>query len=95
VTVRGRFWIVVWSAYVLLVLAGVVARQTAAWVTAGDLNALREEHRLLDVTRNDLIRRIRQARSRAVLVSRAERLGLSLPPDSQVVELGLPDPVAR
>jgi hypothetical protein len=46
----------------------------------------------LEGQRADLERRVRAARSRTVLVPRAQRLGLRLPSDSEIVLLPAPAP---
>lgn len=82
----------VWLAFILAVLAWVVTRQTSAVVTARELNSLREQRVTLEARRADLLRRIRRAESRAVLVPKAESLGLHLPGDSEMVRLTVPGP---
>lgn len=79
-----------WLAFVLAVLLWVLARQTSAFVMAGELEELREERSMLDGTKAELLRRIREAESRAVLVPRAETLGLRFPTDSEIVILEAP-----
>lgn len=88
---RGRIWIALWLGLVLTVLAWVVARQTSAVVTAAALERARAERSLLEGRRAEALRRIREAESRAVLVPRAESLGLRLPDDSAIVILQAPD----
>ena len=79
-----------WLLSILGVLAWVVARQTAAHVTATELRRVQEERSALEARRADLLHRIRSASSRAVLVPRAESLGLRLPADSEIVILRFP-----
>ncbi|NIN11394.1 MAG: hypothetical protein GTN62_07800 [Gemmatimonadales bacterium] len=79
-----------WLLFVLAVLAWVVARQTSAVVTAGEVEQLRNRRSYLEAERAELLRRIRKAASRAVLVPRAESLGLRLPVDSEIVILQAP-----
>ena len=76
-----------WLLYFLGVLALVVARQTSSVVAASELRTLQEEHRILTSQRNDLVIRIREGRSRARLIPKAEDLGLRLPTDSEIVTL--------
>ena len=92
---RGRLWIALWLGFVLGVLAWVVARQTSAVVTAAELERLRNERSVLEGRRAELLRRLREAESRAVLVPRAESLGLRLPDDSSIVILQAPEPRER
>ncbi|UCF41074.1 MAG: hypothetical protein JSW43_01680 [Gemmatimonadota bacterium] len=87
---RGRVWVTLWLVFVLAILAWVVARQTSAVVSAGELDELRNERSLLEARRAELLRRIREAESRAVLVPRAESLGLRMPADSEIVILSTP-----
>lgn len=89
---RGRFWALLWLGFVLVVLAWVVTRQTSAVVTARELNALREQRVTLESRRAELLQRLRRAESRAVLVPKAESLGLHLPRDSEMVRITLPQP---
>ncbi len=81
---RGRFWVGVWLLVMLGTLAWVVARQTSAVVAASDLAESRTIRSVLEAERATLLRRIREAESRAVLVPRAESLGLRLPADSEI-----------
>jgi hypothetical protein len=92
---RGRVWVTLWLVFVLAILAWVVARQTSAVVSAGELDELRNQRSLLEARRAELLRRIREAESRAVLVPRAEALGLRLPTDSEIVILPAPPPGER
>lgn len=84
---RGRAWVALWLLYFLGVLAVVVARQTSAVVAATELRTLQEERLVLESRRNELLIRIREGRSRASLIPRAEDLGLRLPVDSEIVTL--------
>lgn len=84
-----------WLVFVLAILAWVVARQTSAVVSASELDELRGQRSLLEARRAELLRRIREAESRAVLVPRAESLGLRLPADSEIVILPGPGPGER
>lgn len=92
---RGRFWVALWLGFALATLAWVVARQTSAVVTAGQLGELRERRGELEAREAELLARIRVARSREVLIPRAEALGLRLPADSEVVILQVPEPGKR
>jgi hypothetical protein len=92
---RGRVWVTLWLVFVLAILAWVVARQTSAVVSAGELDEVRNRRSLLEARRAELLRRIREAESRAVLVPRAEALGLRLPADSEIVILPAPVPGER
>lgn len=81
---RGRFWVGFWLLFTLGTLAWVVARQTSAVMAASDLAEFRTIRSVLEAERATLVRRIREAESRAVLVPRAESLGLRLPADSEI-----------
>ena len=84
---KGRIWIAIWLAFTLIVLAWVVTRDTSGFRTAGELRNLRNERSVLQADKAELMRRIREAESRAVLIPRAERMGLRLPADSEIVIL--------
>lgn len=88
---RGRWWLALWLVFALGILTWVIARQTASVVLAAELAELRTERSAREAERAALQRRIREAGSRAVLVPRAERLGLRLPADSEIVILQLPE----
>ncbi len=87
---RGRVWVAGWLLFFLAILAWVVARQTSAITAATDLGGLREERATLEARQAELLSRIREARSRSVLIPRAQRLGLRLPADSEIVILQVP-----
>jgi hypothetical protein len=89
---RGRHWLALWLLFFLGILAWVVARQTASVVLASQLSQARTERSTLETRRAELIRRIRTAGSRAVLIPRARGMGLRLPADSEIVILHVPDP---
>jgi hypothetical protein len=73
--------------FVLAVLVWVTARQTSAHVTARALEERRTERSVVEAQKAALMRRIREAQSRAVLIPRAESLGLRMPADSEIVML--------
>jgi hypothetical protein len=89
---RGRHWLALWLLFFLGILAWVVARQTASVVLAARLSQVRTERSTLETRRAELTRRIRTAGSRAVLIPRAQALGLRLPADSEIVILHVPEP---
>ena len=89
---RGRHWLAVWLVFALGTLAWVVARQTAAHVLATKLNETRTQRSVLEGRRAELLRRIRTAGSRAVLIPRAHALGLRLPADTEIIILHVPSP---
>ncbi len=80
-------WIALWLVLALGVLAWVVARQTSAVMLAERLDDLRNQRSALEANRAQLLRHIRAAESRAILIPRAESLGLRLPADSEIVIL--------
>jgi hypothetical protein len=88
---KGRHWLAVWLVALLAALWAVIARQTASLNAARALADLREERAQLEGRRAELERRIRAAQSRAVLLPRAQRLGLRLPADSEIILLPVPD----
>ena len=84
---KGRIWIGIWLAFTLAVLAWVVNRDTSGFMIATELRNLRTDRSVLQAEKADLMRRIREAESRAVLIPRAESMGLRLPADSEIVIL--------
>ena len=87
---RGRHWIAFWLVALLAALWLVIARQTAALNAARELNDLREERATLEGRRADLERRVRTAQSRAVLLPKAQKLGLRLPADTEIILIPTP-----
>ena len=81
-----------WLLFVLAILAWVVARQTASVVAASTLGDLEEQRATLDARQAELMARIREAKSRKVLIPRAAALGLRLPADSEIIILQVPGP---
>jgi cell division protein FtsL len=90
VAFRGRHWIAIWLVALLAALWMVIARQTSALNAARALNDLREERASLEGRKADLERRVRTAQSRAVLVPRAEKQGLRLPADTEIILIPAP-----
>ena len=90
--VKGRHWVAFWLVALLAALWAVIARQTAALNAARALTGLREERAALEGRRADLERRVRTAQSRAVLLPRAERQGLRLPADTEIILLPVTPP---
>lgn len=88
--VKGRIWIGLWLLFALSMFAWVVWRDTSGFVDAGRLDNLRNQRSALQSRRAELIRRIREAGSRAVLGPQAESLGLRLPADSEIIILQAP-----
>jgi hypothetical protein len=82
---KGRHWIAFWLVALLAALWLVIARQTASLNAARALADLREERAALEGRRADLDRRVRTAQSRAVLLPRAQKLGLRLPADTEII----------
>ena len=89
-SLKGRHWIAGWLLAGLAALWAIVARQTDAHHAARELNEVRTVRASLEGRRAELERRIRTARSRAVLVPRAEDLGLRAPADSEIVLFPVP-----
>jgi hypothetical protein len=90
VRLKGRHWLAVWLIAFLAVAWIVIARYNSSLAMARELAGLRARRADLDGHRADLERRIRAAESRAVLVPRAQRLGLRLPSDSEIILVPLP-----
>lgn len=87
---KGRHWLAGWLIFFLAILSWVASRQTSAVFAAMELARLREQRTTLEARHGELLRRIRSARSRAVLIPRAQTLGLRLPADSEIVILRVP-----
>ena len=83
--VKGRHWLAIWLVALLAALWAVIARQTASLNAARALTDLRAERAGLEGKRDELERRIRTASSRAVLLPRAQNLGLRLPADTEII----------
>lgn len=93
--VRGRHWIAFWLVALLAALWVVIARQTAALNAARALADTREERATLEGKRADVERRVRTAQSRSVLVPRAQRQGLRLPADTEIILIPVPSEPPR
>ncbi|MFN2570890.1 MAG: hypothetical protein ABR537_04645 [Gemmatimonadales bacterium] len=89
--VKGRHWIAFWLVALLTALWAVIARQTAALNAARALSGLREERAELEGRRSELERRVRTAQSRAVLLPRAQKQGLRLPADTEIILIPVPE----
>jgi len=90
---KGRHWLALWLTLFLAVAAIVVARDTASYRSARRLAALRQERVRLEAEQAELIRRVRLASSREVLVPKVERtLGLHRPTDTEYVLFPQPGP---
>jgi len=82
--------VAVWLLSLLGVLMWVAARRTASHVITMELRDAQQQRSALEAQRAVLLRRIQEAGSRAVLVPRAEMLGLRLPADSEIIILRVP-----
>jgi hypothetical protein len=87
---KGRYWVAGWLIFFLAILAWVASRQTAAVVAAAELEQLRQQRTALEARQGELLARIRTARSREVLIPRAQAMGLRLPADSEIIILPVP-----
>ncbi len=92
---KGRHWLALWLVFFLGTLAWVVGRQTAAVVLAARLAETRYQRSILEGRKVELLRRIRTASGRSVLIPRARALGLRLPADSEIIILQVPSPERR
>ncbi len=89
---KGRHWVFLWLVAFLAVAGVVIARDTVSYRSARRLAQLRQDRLTLEAKQAELVRRVRQASSRAVLVPLVERrLGLRRPTDSEYVLFTLPD----
>ena len=82
-TLKGRYWVVLWLLLFLGSAAAVVARQGEALRTAQRLAELRERRTALQGRRAELQRELGRATSRNVLVPLMERAGFHLPSDTE------------
>ncbi len=88
---KGRHWLALWLGLFLAIAGIVIARDTASYRSARRLAEYRQQRLTLEAERAELIRRVRLASSREVLVPRAERsLGLHRPSDREYVLFRLP-----
>lgn len=78
----GRYWVGFWLTLFLVVAGVVIARQKAAFDTAGRLRKLRETRAALEANHAELERRIRMASTAEALLPKVAGLGLALPPDT-------------
>jgi hypothetical protein len=62
------------------------------WVALWLLWDLEEQRATLEARQVELMARIREAKSRKVLIPRAAALGLRLPADSEIIILQVPGP---
>lgn len=90
---RGRTTIALGLAAFLLVTTSVIWRRAQGSAAALRLHSLGSRIDELQAQRARLDGEVRRASSRQELGPRAQRLGLRLPSDSQVIDL--PDPVRR
>lgn len=87
---RGRHWIAFWLVALLAALWLVIARQTSALNAARELDELRDQRAALEGRRAELERRVRTAQSRAVLLPKAQKQGLRLPADTEIILIPAP-----
>ncbi len=88
--IKGRVWFALWIVFAVAVAGAVIARNTSGYVSARELDDIRNRRAVLQATKNDLVGRVRRAESRSVLVPRAEVMGLRLPADSEIVIVQVP-----
>ena len=88
---KGRHWLALWLGLFLAIAGIVIARDTASYRSARRLAEYRQQRLTLEAERAELVRRVRLASSREVLVPKAERgLGLHRPSDTEYVLFRLP-----
>jgi len=88
---KGRHWLALWLGLFLAIAGIVIARDTASYRSARRLAEYRQQRLTLEAERAELIRRVRLASSREVLVPKAEHsLGLHRPSDTEYVLFRLP-----
>jgi len=88
VRLKGRHWIAFW----LVALLAVFAEAHERWIERARLDPPERTPFHADVVlfRRALRRRVRVAQSRAVLLPRAQRLGLRLPADTEIILIPSP-----
>ncbi|HET9294784.1 MAG TPA: hypothetical protein VFO06_10865 [Gemmatimonadales bacterium] len=92
-TFKGRHWVVIWLAGFLAVATIVQLRQSSAFRSARAVALLRQQRTTLESQLAELERRIREASSRQVLGTKAERdLEMHFPADSEQALLPLAEP---
>jgi hypothetical protein len=84
---RGRTLVAVMLAAFLVVSSSVIWRRASGSAHARTLQRLAEQAATLETERAKLVGEIRRATSRASLTPAAQRLGLRMPSDSQVIDL--------
>lgn len=90
-TLKGRYWTLLWLVLFLVVALGVSARQRSGFAAAAVVDSLQTERRDLEAEAADLEQRIRTARARGVLDARvAASLGLEMPGSHNSATLVLP-----
>ena len=87
---NGTIRLALCFAALLAALTLVIWRQSLALATLRELDGLRDGRALAEAERSDLVRRIEQLESRAVVVSAAQmRLGMRVPSATEIVILPL------
>lgn len=87
---KGRYWVGLWLAFVLVTLASVVNRQTSSHLIITRKNELESRRIGLEARKAEQQSRIREGLNRASLGLRAEAIGLRFPGDSEIVFLEMP-----
>lgn len=79
-TLKGRYWTLLWLVVFLAVALAVSSRQRSGFATAATVDSLQDARRNLEARAADLDQRIRTATARGVLdVKVARTLGLQIP----------------
>lgn len=87
---RGRLRMLAWAGLMVGSLALVVARQTAGLERERQLTELRQVLAVAEAERLDLANRLQELQTRARITREAERLGMHVARDHEVVLLPLP-----
>lgn len=95
VALKGRTIVAISLGTFLLVTSSVVMRRSRGTAAARQLHALGQRHAELEAQRAQLVADVQRASSREQLATHAQRLGLRVPSDSQVILLPRPEPRQR
>jgi hypothetical protein len=84
---RGRWWVAGGLIAFVIVSAAVIARRSYGHREGVELTALQRRKASLESERVGLDQQIRDGSSMSVIVPKAQRFGMRLPSDSQIVVL--------
>jgi hypothetical protein len=88
--VRGRYLVFGWTAVFAVAAGSIVLRTRSGFVTRRHVDSLEAEIRVLESSRADFESSLEKFKGRAVLVAKAQALGLRFTSDSDLVILNVP-----